>query len=132
MPLDSFITQMQDAMTARRVFAEPYEKDGVTVIPAAKVSGGGGGGNGQDKEGGGGEGGGFGLHARPAGAFVVKDGEVTWRPAVDANRIVLAAAAVAVVALLTRGRRGGSSLPSGVPRALRRRKRSPRVPRLRR
>src|SRR2546422_11061884 len=29
-------------LTAKRVFGEPYEKDGVTIIPAATVGGGGG------------------------------------------------------------------------------------------
>ena len=35
-----------DALTVRRVYGEPYEKNGVTIIPAAMVFGGGGGGGG--------------------------------------------------------------------------------------
>ena len=58
----------------RRVFAEPYERNGTTVIAAAKVRGGGGGGGGHDKDAQEGEGGGFGLAARPAGAYVIRDG----------------------------------------------------------
>src|SRR2546428_10304629 len=65
------LNQTRDAMTARRVYAEPYKEDGVTVIPAANVIGGGGGGG--DTEGNGG--GGFGMSARPAGGLGVKDGE---------------------------------------------------------
>jgi hypothetical protein len=42
--------------------------------------------------------------ARPAGAWIVRDGEVSWRPAVDPNRIVLGGKIVAVVAPLTPGR----------------------------
>ena len=88
MNLSELIPTVRDALTVRRVFGEPYERDGVTVIPAAVVRGGGGGGSGRqagDQEG---EGGGFGLLARPAGAYVVKNGAVTWQPAVDLNRIV--------------------------------------------
>ncbi|GII67450.1 hypothetical protein Skr01_75350 [Sphaerisporangium krabiense] len=78
----------------RRVYGEPYEKDGVTVIPAVSVSAGGGFGRGerrgleQGKEDGG-SGGGGGAIARPAGAYVIKDGEVRWEPALDVNRLVL-------------------------------------------
>src|SRR2546428_11139591 len=59
------LNQTRDAMTARRVYAEPYKEDGVTVIPAANVIGGGGGGG--DTEGNGG--GGLGRAARPAGGL---------------------------------------------------------------
>lgn len=40
------ITTARDAMTVRQVFGEPYERDGVTVIPAATVMGGAGSGSG--------------------------------------------------------------------------------------
>ena len=76
----------RDALTARTVYGEPIERDGVTVIPAAAVRGGGGGGG--DAEGDGG--GGFGLVGRPVGAYVIKHGEVTWKPAVDPARVLLA------------------------------------------
>ena len=66
------IEQAKEALTVRRVFGDPYEKNGVTVIPAARVQGGAGGGVGEGPEGEGkGTGGGFGLNARPAGAFVI-------------------------------------------------------------
>ena len=48
-----------------------------------------------------GSGGGFGLSARPVGMFLIRGDELTWRPAVDVNRVVLGAQVVAVVALLT-------------------------------
>jgi uncharacterized spore protein YtfJ len=102
MTLDDLIGTARDAITVRRVFGDPYEKDGLTVIPAARVMGGGGGGNGTDDAGQQGEGGGFGLVARPAGAYVIKDGEVTWRPALDPNRLAGAAASVVVAVLVTR------------------------------
>lgn len=102
MNIDEVMTQARDAMTARRVYGEPYEKNGLTVIPAATVRGGGGGGGGENDEGGG-SGAGFGLSARPVGAFVIKGDEVSWRPAVDATRIALGGQIVAIVALLVVG-----------------------------
>jgi uncharacterized spore protein YtfJ len=48
------------------VFAEPYEKDGVTVIAAATVAGGAGGGGGHNERSQEGEGAGFSVSARPA------------------------------------------------------------------
>ena len=102
MNIDEVMTQARDAMTARRVYGEPYEKNGLTVIPAATVRGGGGGGGGENDEGGG-SGAGFGLSARPVGAFVIKGDEVSWRLAVDATRIALGGQIVAIVALLVVG-----------------------------
>jgi uncharacterized spore protein YtfJ len=89
-------------MTVKRVYGEPYEKDGVTVIPAARVQGGAGTGGGEDPQGQGrGSGSGFGVTARPVGAFIIREGELSWRPAVDVNRIILGGQAVLIVALLT-------------------------------
>lgn len=107
MKLDELVSTAREALTVRRVYGDPYERDGVTFIPAARVSGGGGGGTGTDDEGTGGEGGGFGLSARPAGAYVISNGEVRWRPAIDVNRLALALSGVLVVLLLTRMRRAG-------------------------
>ena len=93
----------KDALTVRRVYGDPYEKERVTFIPAARVAGGGGGGSGRDENGPQGEGGGFGMNANPAGAFVIKDGKVRWQPAVDPNRVFTAVAAVIVAVVVTRG-----------------------------
>jgi uncharacterized spore protein YtfJ len=103
------VQQARDALSVRRVFGKPYERDGLTVIPAASIRGGGGGGGGEHQEAGGGadgpsdtgSGGGFALSARPAGVYVVSGGSVRWQPAIDVNRIVLGGQVVAVVALLT-------------------------------
>ena len=102
-PLEAIRSTVSGA--AERVFLSPIQQDGLTVIPAATVGagGGGGGGSGPEQDGtptGTGEGGGFGLSAKPAGAFVIKDGAVSWRPAVDVNRLALGGQIVAVVALL--------------------------------
>jgi uncharacterized spore protein YtfJ len=89
-------------MTVKRVFGDPYEKDGVTVIPVANVMGGAGGGGGSSagvpsgtgdaavadgKPESGGMG--YGMRATPAGVYVIKNGEVEWKPALDVNRLGL-------------------------------------------
>lgn len=94
------IERLRPMMTAERVFGPPVVQDGVTIIPAALIRAGGGGGSGGGGDGessGSGEGGGFGATARPVGAYVVENGTVTWRPAFDANRFVLAALAFAAL-----------------------------------
>ncbi|MGZ6544755.1 MAG: spore germination protein GerW family protein [Actinomycetota bacterium] len=94
------IERAEEAFTVRRVFGEPYEKDGVTVIPAARIRGAVGGGEGEAPGGeGGGTGSGFALNAKPSGVFVIKNGDATWRPAVDVNRVILGAQVVAIAAL---------------------------------
>ena len=90
------INQARDVISVRRVYGEPYQEDGLTIIPAANVTGGGGGGG--DTAGNGGAG--FGVRARPAGAWVIKDGEAKWRPAFDLNRTILVGQLIAIVALL--------------------------------
>jgi len=70
------------------VFGQPYETpDGATVITVAKVRG----------------------DAKPAGVFVIKDGNATWVPAIDGERIAmmgilvgLVSAALAGVAMVRR------------------------------
>ncbi len=90
-----------DAMTVSRVFGAPIEKDGLTLVPVAAVLGGGGGGSGEGPQGqGAGSGGGFGLRARPLGALVIRGDEVTWRPTVDVNRMILGGQIFSLIALL--------------------------------
>ena len=104
MEVQEVLAQARDSMTVKRVYGEPFEKDGVTIIPAARVQGGAGAGGGEDPQGQGqarGTGSGFGVNARPVGAFIIRGGELSWRPAVDVNRIILGGQVVAVVALLT-------------------------------
>jgi uncharacterized spore protein YtfJ len=99
MQVSEMIDSARDALNVRRVYGEPIEKDGVTIIPAARIGGGAGGGSGDGEEGSG-SGGGFGLSAKPAGAYIVRDGEVRWEPAIDVNRIVLGGQIVGIVLLL--------------------------------
>lgn len=105
MSISEALAAAKDAITVKRVFAEPYEKDGLTVITAAAVAGGAGGGSGTDSDGEQGEGSGFGANARPVGAYVLRDGQLHWRPAIDLNRIVTMVGLVAIVYLLRRPRR---------------------------
>jgi uncharacterized spore protein YtfJ len=98
------IREVVDGAAAGKVFGAPITHDGLTVLPVAKVSGGGGGGSGrgpaQDGRDSGGSGGGMGTSAKPLGVFVIKDGSVGWRPAVDVNKVIIGGQIVAVAALL--------------------------------
>jgi uncharacterized spore protein YtfJ len=94
------VERARDAITVGRVYGEPIERDGTIVIPAASVAGGGGGGTGI-QAGQSGTGGGFGVRARPVGAFVIRGGDVRWEPVVDRDRQAFLTATVAVVGLLT-------------------------------
>ena len=85
MAVDEILSGVRDAISVKRVFGEPYERDGVTIIPVASVSGGGGGGG--DNVGNGGSG--FGIGGRPVGAYVIRNGQVTWQPAIDVTRMAL-------------------------------------------
>jgi uncharacterized spore protein YtfJ len=102
------LSDSSNAVSAKRVFGKPYERDGVVVIPAAKVIGGGGGGGGEQGDGSAGAGFGFGLGGQPVGAYVIKNGKVRWKPALDLNAIVLRGQVIAILALLlTRAIAGG-------------------------
>lgn len=104
--IQDLIEGHRDAVSVKRVFGDAYQRDGLTIIPAANVIGGGGGGSGESPDGGGqGSGTGFGLLARPAGAYVIRGEDVQWQPAVDVNRIVAGLLALAALALVTRRRR---------------------------
>jgi len=129
MQVEDILGQARDAMSVRRVFGEPIERDGLTIIPVANVIGGGGGGWGEgpwapagpadavtalegpdasaegvgvpgDAKQGSGSGVGFGLRATPAGVYVIKDGAVRWEPAMDLTRVAIMGQIVGIVFLL--------------------------------
>jgi uncharacterized spore protein YtfJ len=100
MKIDEFMSSAQDAFTVRSVYGDPYEKDGITFIPAAAIRGGGGGGSGEEVGKASGGGGGFGVSARAVGAYRIRDGEVGWIPAFDLTRVVVCGEVGAIVALL--------------------------------
>jgi uncharacterized spore protein YtfJ len=99
------IREVVENAAAGKVFGAPISQDGLTVLPVAKVSGGGGGGSGTgpaaDGHETGGTGGGVGVSAKPLGVFVIRDGNVRWRPAIDINKVIVGGQIVAVIALLT-------------------------------
>ena len=101
---EGLVEGVHDMITVKRVYGDPFEKNGLTVIPAAAVRGGGGGGEGRRGEGETGTGGGFGMTARPVGAWVIEDGKVTWKPAVDVNKVILGGQIVGLVAIIVVGR----------------------------
>ncbi len=90
---------------ASTVFADPIERDGVTVIPVAKARWGFGGGAGsgsstsqnQTDEG---SGGGAGVLLSPVGYIEIKDGQVRYHPIYDTGTIVQLLIAVGFVTML--------------------------------
>lgn len=127
MDISMLAKDADDLIRTNRVYADPITVGDTTIIPAARVGGGGGVGGGtgpvvtarpadsgaqgtaaagaqeqaDTAQGSGeGEGGGFGFGGRPIGAFIVKDGKVSWQPAVDVNRLMLVVGAVAIAALV--------------------------------
>lgn len=97
MNVQEILAKAQDTVTVKRVYGVPFEKDGLTIIPAAEVAGGGGGGSGPEGSGGGV---GYGVRARPVGAFVIKDGDLRWEPAIDATRLALRGLLIPIVAMI--------------------------------
>ena len=97
MNVQGTLSGVQDLMAAKRVYGEPYEHNGLTIIPAAAVRGGGGGG--ADDAGQGGAG--FGVVATPKGAWVIEGDKVTWKPAVDVNRVIMGGQIVAFAVIMT-------------------------------
>jgi uncharacterized spore protein YtfJ len=97
MDVQEMVAKMQDAATVERVYGQPYEKDGVSVVPAARVSARGGSGAARGGEH---SGGGFRVDAEPVGAYVIRDGEVEWQPVFDLSAVVLRGQLVGMVALL--------------------------------
>ncbi|OBG85930.1 hypothetical protein A5698_03220, partial [Mycobacterium sp. E136] len=73
---------------ASRVYGQPYETaDGTTVIPVAEVRGRARRGRDPNVK----------VTTKPAGVFVIKNGDAVWRPAVDSTRITLAGILVGLV-----------------------------------
>ncbi len=101
MDVREILSQAGETITVKRVYGEPYERNGLTIIPAASIRGGGGGGEGENEQGKG-SGGGFGVVASPAGAYVIKGEEVSWRPALDWTKIIVMTELLAIVGLLVR------------------------------
>ena len=100
--IDELVKGYRDAVTVKKVFGEPFEKNGVTVIPAAKVMGGGGGGSGESPDQGQGSGTGFGMTGKPVGAYVIRGDSVKWEPAIDINRLITGGLVLAGLSIVLR------------------------------
>jgi uncharacterized spore protein YtfJ len=125
MDVGDLLAKVADNLSVRRAFGTAYEQDGTLIIPVAMVAGGGGGGTSRprhrDPAAGPGSlpgdgpapheatpqdperpdaGAGFGGLVLPTGAYVVKDGQVRWVPAVDVTIVVLAS--LSLVRMLAR------------------------------
>ena len=125
MDVGNLLTKVSDNLSVHRAFGTAYEKDDMLIIPVAMVAGGGGAGTerprhrdpaaGPDSPAEEGParpdapqpdsgrmdaGGGFGGLVLPAGAYVVKGGQVRWVPAVDVTIAVLAS--LSLVRMLAR------------------------------
>ena len=96
MKMPEVLDEVRASIEAKRVYADPVHEDGVTVVPAATVRGGGGGGTDDEGQ----SGGGFGMVGSPTGAWVVKEGRVSWMPAVDATKVLVLGELTAIVGLL--------------------------------
>jgi hypothetical protein len=115
MDVGNLLLKASDNLSVRRAFGAAYEKDDMLIIPVALVAGGAGGGTGRPRppdpaagpdglpeagpaghdappqdSGRTDAGGGFGGLVLPAGAYIVKGGQVRWVPAVDMTIVVLA------------------------------------------
>ena len=101
MDVEDVVSGAEGLATARTVYGEIFEKNGTMILPTAKVMGGAGGGSGEDpdkhQQG---KGTGFGIRAKPTGVYVISDRGVSWKPAIDWNRIILGGQIVAVVMFL--------------------------------
>jgi hypothetical protein len=81
MDAKEILAQAHDVAAIKRVFGEPIEREGSTVVPVAAIWC-------------------FGLVVRPIGVYRIKGEEVEWQPAVDATMIALGGQLVGIVALL--------------------------------
>jgi hypothetical protein len=106
MKLSEVRDQLTSDIVATRVYGEPYQTaDGATVITVSTIRGG----SGKRPPGDAPGRGALGFTGAPVGVFVIRGGEVSWTPAVDANRIALlavitglASAVIATLAVLRR------------------------------
>lgn len=84
--LERLAEKLGSRASVTAVYGEPITRDGITVIPVARVGFGFGGGAGRevggDKSGEGGGGGG-GAEARPLGFIEIRDGAATYKPIRD-------------------------------------------------
>ena len=100
---DRFIGTMAEKLgavaRAATIFAEPVERDGVTVIPVAKARWGFGGGVGHRKDEDG-AGGGGGVQVTPVGFIEIKNGEAEFRSIRTVSLPLMIAGGISILFLL--------------------------------
>lgn len=94
------IRDVMDRAVAGTVFGVPVRHEGVALVPVARMNAWSYGEPTVDPPPGPAAGG-MRVAARPVGAYVLAGGRVSWRPAIDVNKIILGGQIMAVVALLT-------------------------------
>ncbi len=104
MTVEELLAKATDGLNAGRAFGPVIERGDCVIIPVAFVAGGGGGGDASEGAETG-SGGGIGGLTWPIGAYVVKDGNVRWVPAVDVTLLALGGLMVARTVLKIRARR---------------------------
>lgn len=101
--LERFANRVGNSARASTIFAEPVERDGVTVILVAKARwGAGGGANSSTDENPAGEGmgGGAGVSVTPVGYVELKDGKARFRPIFDPGLLLQLIIGLGFVAVL--------------------------------
>jgi uncharacterized spore protein YtfJ len=108
-PIGEVLARLADKLGSKAsvsaVFGEPVDREGITIIPVAKVGFGFGGGLGRGRgrseiAGGSGGGGGGGASAVPAGYIEIKDGNAVFKPVRDPLADVLVPLATLVAGFL--------------------------------
>ncbi len=102
----------EHAFDRNRIFGDPVTHGDVVLVPVGWVAGGGGGGEGQapkvtpgadDAEG---SGHGWGMVGQAIGAYVIRDGQVSFVPAIDVTKLAaIGMAGLVLLTLLKRRRR---------------------------
>ena len=97
--IERLARQLGVSANASTIYGEPVERDGVTVIPAAKAMYGFGGGSGSkaSEEG---TGGGGGMGIKPVGYIEIKDGVTRFRSVPDPERVIKIIGVSGVMSLL--------------------------------
>lgn len=98
--VERLVNQLGISANAKSIYAEPIEREGVTIVPVAKAKyafGGGGG----IKDGEEGSGGGGGVAVTPVGFIEIKNGETHFRPIRDWLKVLPMIAATAPLILFS-------------------------------
>ena len=97
--VQDILDKARETVSVRDVYGEPIEKDGVTILPVARVMGAGGGGSGTGHEGEG-SGHGYALKSEPVGVYVIKGDKVSFQAAVNVDKVIGGAFVVGIVGIV--------------------------------